>query len=475
MTIVGEPGVGKSRLCAELFGYIDERPELVTLAAGPLPALRGGDRLLGARGDRQGRVRHPRVGLARRGRGEARARAARPTTPTAPGSRRGWRRSWARRRSRPRRRSRSRPGGASWRRWPPTGPTVLVFEDLHWADDALLSFLEHLADWSQGVPLLVLCTARPELLRAASDLGSRAAQRDHDQPRPADRRGDRAADRARCSSGRCCRRRRSRRCSSGRAATRCTRRSSCACSPTASELGEAVEQVPDSVQALIAARLDTLSAGAQEPAPGRRRDGQGVLGGRAGRDGRSRPARGRAGAARAGAQGARPPARTTLDGRARPSTASGTCWSGTSATRRSRAPARAARHRAAAAWLERQGRRAGRGPGRRARPPLPDRARARPRRRPSRARRRSSRRARSATWPWPASARSRSTSTAPRQSLAKALALAPAGHPERALAARALGAGRAAAGPAPGGTGRARGGARPLPRAGRRASPPGAC
>ena len=42
-------------------------------------------------------------------------------------------------------------------------PTVLVFEDLHWADEALLAFLEHLAEWSQGVPLLILCTARPEL------------------------------------------------------------------------------------------------------------------------------------------------------------------------------------------------------------------------------------------------------------------------------------------------------------------------
>jgi predicted ATPase len=42
-------------------------------------------------------------------------------------------------------------------------PTVLVFEDLHWADEALLAFLEHLAEWAEGVPLLVLCTARPEL------------------------------------------------------------------------------------------------------------------------------------------------------------------------------------------------------------------------------------------------------------------------------------------------------------------------
>jgi class 3 adenylate cyclase/tetratricopeptide (TPR) repeat protein len=42
-------------------------------------------------------------------------------------------------------------------------PLVLLFEDLHWADDALLAFIEHLVDWSSGVPLLLLCTGRPEL------------------------------------------------------------------------------------------------------------------------------------------------------------------------------------------------------------------------------------------------------------------------------------------------------------------------
>ncbi len=42
-------------------------------------------------------------------------------------------------------------------------PCVLVVEDLHWADDALLDFLEHLLDWSAPVPLLLLCTARPEV------------------------------------------------------------------------------------------------------------------------------------------------------------------------------------------------------------------------------------------------------------------------------------------------------------------------
>jgi class 3 adenylate cyclase/tetratricopeptide (TPR) repeat protein len=42
-------------------------------------------------------------------------------------------------------------------------PLVLLIEDLHWADEALLEFLDHLIDWSLGVPMLVLCTARPEL------------------------------------------------------------------------------------------------------------------------------------------------------------------------------------------------------------------------------------------------------------------------------------------------------------------------
>jgi class 3 adenylate cyclase/tetratricopeptide (TPR) repeat protein len=41
---------------------------------------------------------------------------------------------------------------------------VLVFEDIHWADDGLLDFIDHLVDWATTVPILVVCTARPELL-----------------------------------------------------------------------------------------------------------------------------------------------------------------------------------------------------------------------------------------------------------------------------------------------------------------------
>jgi class 3 adenylate cyclase/tetratricopeptide (TPR) repeat protein len=56
----------------------------------------------------------------------------------------------------------------AWRRFfealAERGPLVLVFEDLHWADPAVLDFVDHLVDWASGVPLLVVCTARPELL-----------------------------------------------------------------------------------------------------------------------------------------------------------------------------------------------------------------------------------------------------------------------------------------------------------------------
>jgi class 3 adenylate cyclase len=57
---------------------------------------------------------------------------------------------------------------AAWRRFLEAlaehRPLVLVLEDLHWADEALLDFVDHLVDWASGVPILVLATTRPELL-----------------------------------------------------------------------------------------------------------------------------------------------------------------------------------------------------------------------------------------------------------------------------------------------------------------------
>jgi class 3 adenylate cyclase len=57
---------------------------------------------------------------------------------------------------------------AAWRRFlealAEQRPLVLVLEDLHWADEGLLDFVDELVDWLSGVPLLVVCSARPELL-----------------------------------------------------------------------------------------------------------------------------------------------------------------------------------------------------------------------------------------------------------------------------------------------------------------------
>ncbi len=56
---------------------------------------------------------------------------------------------------------------AAWRllfeRLADTGPTVLAFEDMHWADAGLLDFVEYLLEWSRDYPLFVITLARPEL------------------------------------------------------------------------------------------------------------------------------------------------------------------------------------------------------------------------------------------------------------------------------------------------------------------------
>ena len=57
---------------------------------------------------------------------------------------------------------------SAWRRFllalAGRGPTVLVFEDLHWADDRMIRFVELIGATVRDVPLLVVCTARPELV-----------------------------------------------------------------------------------------------------------------------------------------------------------------------------------------------------------------------------------------------------------------------------------------------------------------------
>jgi class 3 adenylate cyclase/predicted ATPase len=56
---------------------------------------------------------------------------------------------------------------AAWRlffeRLAETSPTVMVFEDLQWADSALLDFIDYLLEWSRDYPLFILTLSRPEI------------------------------------------------------------------------------------------------------------------------------------------------------------------------------------------------------------------------------------------------------------------------------------------------------------------------
>jgi DNA-binding SARP family transcriptional activator len=54
-------------------------------------------------------------------------------------------------------------------------PLVVVLDDIHWAEPTLLDLVEHVAEWSQGAPILLLCLARSELLETHPDWSAEGA------------------------------------------------------------------------------------------------------------------------------------------------------------------------------------------------------------------------------------------------------------------------------------------------------------
>ena len=165
VTLVGVPGIGKSRLVRELFGLVDGAPELVAW--------------------RQGRCLPYGEGVTYWALGEiVKAEAGILETDSVEESERKLRRSvaalvgdaddapWIVGGLRALAGIAGDAGGetapSAWRRYIEAigerGPGVIVFEDVHWADDGLLDFVDDLVDWIRDVPLLVVVTARPELL-----------------------------------------------------------------------------------------------------------------------------------------------------------------------------------------------------------------------------------------------------------------------------------------------------------------------
>jgi class 3 adenylate cyclase/tetratricopeptide (TPR) repeat protein len=169
VTIVGVPGIGKSRLVYELFEEIDARPELRTWRQGR--SLPYGE---GISFWALGEMVKAEAGILE---GDEPAAAAdkleRAVREVVRDDEADWVVGWLRplvglETEREMGRERTSESFTAWRRFfeglAERRPLVLVFEDLHWADDGLLDFVDHLVDWASGVPILVLCTTRPELL-----------------------------------------------------------------------------------------------------------------------------------------------------------------------------------------------------------------------------------------------------------------------------------------------------------------------
>ena len=162
VTVVGVPGIGKSRLVYELSQAVDRDPDLISWRQGR--CLPYGD---GVTFWALGEIVKAQAGILEADTAEmADAKLREAATDD-----------WVRSHLRPLvgltvdsvgEGDRREEAFTAWRRFfegiAAERPLTLVFEDLHWADENLLDFLDHLVDWAGGVPLLVVCTARPELL-----------------------------------------------------------------------------------------------------------------------------------------------------------------------------------------------------------------------------------------------------------------------------------------------------------------------
>ena len=152
VTLVGVPGIGKSRVVYELSQAADHDPELISWRQGR--CLPYGD---GVTFSALAEIVKAHMGILETDVAGVVEQKLRDSTPDE----------WVRTHLRPLV-DRREEAFTAWRRFleeiAARGPLTLVFEDLHWADDSLLDFIDHLVDWASAVPLLVVCTTRPELL-----------------------------------------------------------------------------------------------------------------------------------------------------------------------------------------------------------------------------------------------------------------------------------------------------------------------
>ena len=167
VTIVGVPGIGKSRLVEELRAQVEAAPELTAWREGRVLSYGEGVAFWPV-----AEILKQQAGILESD--DAATTGAKLDEAIEAVGLAGVDAVWARRQLAPLMgvETSGEAGGleesfAGWRMFleaaAASGPVVLVVEDLHWAEDALLDFLDGLIDRITSVPLLLVCTARPEL------------------------------------------------------------------------------------------------------------------------------------------------------------------------------------------------------------------------------------------------------------------------------------------------------------------------
>ena len=175
VSLVGQAGIGKSRLAWELEKYLDGVVEQVWWHRGRSPSYGEGVTFWAL-----GEMIRRRAGLAE-GDGEEATRAA-VAAMMEQHIADETERTWIEPRILVLLGIGETPAGgrtelfAAWRtffeRLAETGTVAFVVEDLQWSDDGLLDFLEHLLDWGRSSPIFVLTLARPELLERRPGWGT---------------------------------------------------------------------------------------------------------------------------------------------------------------------------------------------------------------------------------------------------------------------------------------------------------------
>jgi class 3 adenylate cyclase len=181
VTVVGEPGVGKSRLVWEFQRFVDDLPDIVRWRQGRCLPYGEGITFWAL-----AEVVKSHAGILESDAPDAAASKLDLAVSSIVEEQRE--RDWIRSRLEPlvglgeeAQATQREESFTAWRTFleaiAAQNAFVLVIEDLHWADPAMLEFVEHLADWATGVPLFVLCTARPELYER--DPGWGGGKRNH--------------------------------------------------------------------------------------------------------------------------------------------------------------------------------------------------------------------------------------------------------------------------------------------------------